>query len=1114
MANSQIHINESPKVTCQRYLNHVFAEYYQPTAPAFPPGSASNPVVVLDDDQPGSALNPLVIPDEEPLNPRLEPQPPEPTSLQNLVDSLQDQSSALELEESHYLAPESCSSSSRPSSNSDSSVTSCLASIIPPDSILDQTSTTEAASTPETSSIPGASSTTGALSIPQASSISEASSTPDRSSSGETTTTAHPLSASHAFPIADVSPPSSPISDISLTLHSALRWPTQPGSASPPRRDDSCQPTAADLWNDTICSKCKQRGHVASAHCSTCGLPGHSASNHCRMCHQIGHNDRDHCILCSHFGHCVVGYCARAHCKRCGVTGHDDSHHCTRCSVLGHRHYHHCDVCDTFKCKTEDHCYVCAELGHSSKDHCEVCEEFGHTGNDHCWGCKQLGHCWNECQEQNRGIFCRICRSHGHGSDTCLSRKQNELREKWAFKRLQRSRSNQVYCQCCLEIRQPGYSFHQEHKLKDCPKLSHKIACLKKDHRSQKCQEWIMRPHQSTATQVNLAEFPTDVDLSSLDETEDEHDDSRVSIPPSVFTAISCSTQTAFSGVRFGRESHHPLRSNYPTLGKSLPVEETAKTSKDCEAGTQYGEAECGADSGASVCKEASDRLAPPRCSPETLDEDQREESEEFELPRLEKDAQCRLDMQKITDEIMLEEDGTPDAETASLNTQEPSEGHLPIDQLDICDVQTVLENLVESLSILEKSLEEDLSEEANMPAVQVSSSDPQPFTSMEPEQADIQQRNDSSSAGQENEEENLFNENEIAAARASSHVSLDGDHNESARKSTSIVPNISMSSEAVLTTSVQSMSANCSTVGCLNPPSSDDVKRNSCSDARSLGKHKRQLCLMGKTSVRKRKSKPRKALANKKQKPDSNLESLCPASDRGTVEAQAGINRNNDGVSLGENLQISWKELIHMVMLEAPGHSSNFKQLCNLARNWLHNTFPSLDFDIDDKDMTDNLQAVVKNKPNFESSKSDRASKKNKNPVEVSIRPNAIKKVEIVVSCLKTRLARPEFHTNMVPHRLPKSGVRPEISFENLIGMALHAANRKYLKEIKIVMWITKSIPGYKGEGRWIPRLREELHASSFFAKRVSDAGDEEWTFRKGCSKYFGKWEDRYSQA
>lgn len=193
------------------------------------------------------------------------------------------------------------------------------------------------------------------------------------------------------------------------------------------------------------------------------------------------------------------------------------------------------------------------------------------------------------------------------------------------------------------------------------------------------------------------------------------------------------------------------------------------------------------------------------------------------------------------------------------------------------------------------------------------------------------------------------------------------------------------------------------------------------------------------------------------------------------------------------------------MVMLGAPNHSSNFKQLHILARNWLRNTFSSFDFDIDDKDMVRSLEDVVKNSPNFESR---RLNPRNERiiPIEVWIREDAISRVEMAVSCFRTKLARQEYHNKMAIFQLPKSKTRPEISFENLIGMALHAADRRYSNEIKIVLWITRSVPGYRGEGSWIPRLREELHASSFFDKRISDAGDEEWTFRKGCSRYFGK--------
>lgn len=183
--------------------------------------------------------------------------------------------------------------------------------------------------------------------------------------------------------------------------------------------------------------------------------------------------------------------------------------------------------------------------------------------------------------------------------------------------------------------------------------------------------------------------------------------------------------------------------------------------------------------------------------------------------------------------------------------------------------------------------------------------------------------------------------------------------------------------------------------------------------------------------------------------------------------------------------------------MLEAPNHSSNFKQLCNPVRSWLHKTFPSIEFNINDKDLLANLKAVVENSPKFEIHEQPKKRKK-KHSIEVCIREGAIKRVKILVSCFRAKLARPGYNHNMSSYLLPKSSLRPEISFENLIGMALHALFNKYFKRTEIVTWIKrKNIPGYQNDNKhdviiykdgevWEQRLREELRDSSFFEMRA----------------------------
>lgn len=91
-----------------------------------------------------------------------------------------------------------------------------------------------------------------------------------------------------------------------------------------------------------------------------------------------------------------------------------------------------------------------------------------------------------------------------------------------------------------------------------------------------------MRFSRNAATQVNLAEFSTDVDVGEKTIVPDN------SISPSVFTAISSSTQTAFPEVHVGRKPYHSVGSDCLTLSGSLPVAKPVKIIKDCEEESQH----------------------------------------------------------------------------------------------------------------------------------------------------------------------------------------------------------------------------------------------------------------------------------------------------------------------------------------------------------------------------------------------------------------------------------------------------------------------------------------------------------------------------------------------
>lgn len=459
----------------------------------------------------------------------------------------------------------------------------------------------------------------------------------------------------------------------------------------------------------------------------------------------------------------------------------------------------------------------------------------------------------------------------------------------------------------------------------------------------------------------------------------------------------------------------------------------------------------------------------------------------------------------------MLEDDDEPDVETTSLHSQDSHESHRPTSPFSSEFEKNVFKNLNDSLSLLGRDTEEHLSERADM---LVSSA--QTSTSTEVEQPETQQ-DESLPSSQETGQENLFKYFDVPATCSSSPAPFNRECSPFFTRVTITTRDTPMVSQDVPPPHVPVEDVTCSTGRCPNSLSSNDFKGNSRGDGKSLIDRKQKQSLLGRASVRKRKHKPRKALANKKQKPDSNSESTNSAMADATLQDHTSIG-NRQAVSLPGGHPISWQELCYTVMLDAPNHSSNFKQLCNLVRNCLHNTFPSIDFDINEKDMMQNLQAVVKNSPNFEFYQ-PRQKRKGKTPIEVCIRENAIKKVKIVVSCFRAKLARPVYLHNMSSYLLPTSSLRPELSLENLIGMAFHALPNKYVEEAEIVMWIKQNIPGYqtnhkpsvslhKDGDSWVQRLREELRESSFFKMRVREKGDEMWKFRKGCAEYFRKWD------
>lgn len=248
----------------------------------------------------------------------------------------------------------------------------------------------------------------------------------------------------------------------------------------------------------------------------------------------------------------------------------------------------------------------------------------------------------------------------------------------------------------------------------------------------------------------------------------------------------------------------------------------------------------------------------------------------------------------------------------------------------------------------------------------------------------------------------------------------------------------------------------------------------------------------------RTRKPKSSEILVEKRQKTDTSPPKLCLAT---TNMPRKAIDESNEGVWLNSELHIQWKDLCYMVIFEAPNHSTNLKQLHNLVTNWLRNTFPTYTSIHDRADM-DYLAKIMRISPHVKAHERSKPSKLI-NPLDFSIRKDAIATVETMVKTFRIDLATFEYQMCMLKHRTPGTKPRPGISFENLIGMALRQAKTRFLSQEQLVNWIRTNIPGYNCDG-WAQGMLEELFASSFFKRRNSGKGIDQWTFRKECEKFF----------
>jgi hypothetical protein len=219
--------------------------------------------------------------------------------------------------------------------------------------------------------------------------------------------------------------------------------------------------------------------------------------------------------------------------------------------------------------------------------------------------------------------------------------------------------------------------------------------------------------------------------------------------------------------------------------------------------------------------------------------------------------------------------------------------------------------------------------------------------------------------------------------------------------------------------------------------------------------------------------------------------------------------NRNsNDRVWLDHELYIRWEDLCYVVILAAPNHSTNLKQLYNLVSNWLRNCFPKHEA-IHNKADIAYLETVMRACPYIQTHKPDSTTEENC-PIQFSIRKTGMLKMKILVRIFTHEFAKYKYQKCWLKYQFTDPGVtfRPRTSFEHLIGIALHQAKTEFLTADAIMQWISKNVAGYNCEGpdceRWVSGYWDELRDSSFFELQGEDSN--EWGFREGCGEFFDK--------
>jgi hypothetical protein len=779
---------------------------------------------------------------------------------------------------------------------------------------------------------------------------------------------------------------------------------------------DPYQTSPSRIWTPTVCSRCKQSGHVAKDHCKQCNDTGHVASDHCNKCGETGHRHSDHCYHCRSVGDCAASFCVNTVCERCGETGHPAYKHCGTCTLTTHSLWDHCQVCDIVSCHATKHCYVCEDVGHTSEDHCALCKDYGHTLDDHCPKCKQLGHGFDACLESEPVSIelCWTCRSYGHNRHSCPYRHQSKLRSEWAYQLKRKVMHAHDHCKCCRE-----HGYPDLHEFRDCPKMTHRIGCLKKTHVSSECIEWMERSrkkgsYKDASTQDNLAEYSTEVDLRTFDTDEGEATVPTYQIPPNIFTVTSVSTQTAFVEISVVGELDQVDEITRATSIEQPPNNQTATALEEQDEVTRYNEAVWQFESD---WHEYSGHGGPLRNRPISQKYD-REYSPEIIMPT--------RDQQDTFERALIKGNETPAVQSLYPDREEPQRNLSPEENINI-----------------------------------------------KVENTGSQQEIGNSSAEQAIMERNLPVKSEATVVGALSPDVQDRHHNRFPVRTMTEIRNEHVPSFIIQHAHESRVEVASSTLD---------------------GKRPREL-----TSI----TLP----ADKRQKTTSDAKAPRPAT-TSDVTRERLLNNLNEGVWLDKELHIQWRDLCFMAILDAPHHSTNLRQLHNLVSNWVANTFP-IHTSIHNQAYLPYLAMIMKTSPHIESHNINPTSKQ-KNPIDFSIRKDAIRQVALLVKDFTRKLAQLKYQMCILHYKLPNTKPRPRISFENLIGMALHNSGRNCLSEEELSHWIAANIPGYDCDG-WQAGMVEELHASSFFfEQRISGEQSGQWSFQEDCADYFEKREPK----